>query len=162
MSGKAFLNTSVIQYLYSIGLLDILSSLFGEVFIPSEVEEEIKSGRVQGLDLPHLDQMEFIKVVEIKQNSMTGLVRDLGKGETAVILLGMESPNSLVILDDRLAREVARALGVRSTGTAGLLIMAKERKLIKAVRPYLDKLADMGFYLAPEHRAIILREANEV
>jgi predicted nucleic acid-binding protein len=73
----------------------------------------------------------------------------------------MENPGSLVILDDRLAREVARAFKVKVTGTAGLLIMAKERCLIKAVKPYLDKLIDIGFYLAPEHKASILKEANE-
>ncbi len=41
------------------------------------------------------------------------LARDLGKGETAVILNGLESPGSLVILDDFLARNVARELGLK-------------------------------------------------
>ena len=161
MLGKVFLNTSVIQYLYPMGLIHILNALFEEVYVPLEVKEEIERGKAQGVELPHLDEIDFIKVVGTETSSLIGIVRDLGKGKAAVILLGTGNPGSLVILDDRLAREVARALKVKVTGTAGLLIMAKERGLIKAVKPCLDKLIDTGFYLAPEHKALILKEANE-
>lgn len=161
MSKNVFLNTSIIQYLHQLGLLHILNALFGEVYIPVEVKEEIEEGIVQGVDLPHLDEIDFIKVVETNIGSLIRIIRDLGKGEAAVILLGMDPPDSLVILDDGLARKVARELGVKVAGTAGLLIMAKERGLIKAVKPYLDKLIDIGFYLTPNHKAFILKEANE-
>lgn len=161
MSRKVFLDTSVIQYLYQLRLLRILRDLFGIVYVPREVEEELEKGRQEGIELPDLEETDFVEVVEVKAMSLTKLVRDLGRGETAVILLGLENPDSLVVLDDDLARKVARELGVRVTGTVGVLINAKGRGIIKAVRPYLDRLEDLGFYLAPEHRFLILREAGE-
>jgi len=138
MSKRVFLNTSAVQYLYQLGLLHLIRDLFGKAYVPNEVYQEIEAGRKEGVELPDL------------------------KGETAVILLGLEHPDSLVILDDRLARKVARELGVKVTGTSGILIAAKKKGLIESVKAYLDKLRDLGFYLAPKHRAAILKEAGEV
>lgn len=161
MPEKVFANTSVIQYLHSLELLHILKSLFGEIYLPLEVKDELDNGRMQGENLPCLDGLDFINIINVKIDSLIRIVQDLGKGETSVILLGMENPDSLAILDDGLAREVARNLGLRITGTIGLLILAKENGIIKAVRPYLDKLVDVGFYLSQKHRAIILKKADE-
>ncbi|MDQ1328585.1 MAG: hypothetical protein QG641_1870 [Candidatus Poribacteria bacterium] len=36
-----------------------------------------------------------------------------------------------------------------------------ENGIIKAVKPYLDKLVDLEFYLSKEHRNIILKKADE-
>ena len=36
-----------------------------------------------------------------------------------------------------------------------------ENGIIKAVKPYLDKLVNIGFYLSKEHRNIILKKADE-
>jgi predicted nucleic acid-binding protein len=64
-------------------------------------------------------------------------------------------------LDDLLARSVARGLGVKLTGTAGILINAKMKGLIEAISPYLDQLERLGFHLAPEHKSLILKKAGE-
>jgi len=161
MPEKVFANTSVIQYLHSLELMHILKTLFGKIYIPLEVKDELDKGRMQGENLPYLDSLDFVNVTNVKIGSLTEIVRDLGKGETSVILLGMENPNSLLILDDGFARGIAKNLGLRITGTVGILILAKENGIIKAVKPYLDKLVDFGFYLSKEHRNIILKKANE-
>jgi predicted nucleic acid-binding protein len=161
MPEKVFANTSVIQYLHSLKLMHILKMLFWEINIPLEVKKELDNGIKQGEDLPHLDELDFVNIIDTKLSPLTEIVRDLGKGETSVILLGMEYPDSLLILDDRLARETAKNLGLRVTGTIGLLILAKEKGFIESVKLYLDKLSDIGFYLSKEHRNIILKKANE-
>lgn len=58
------------------------------------------------------------------------LVTDLGPGETEVLMLALESPEAVAVLEDALARRVAKALELRFTGTLGLLIDAKRAKLI--------------------------------
>ena len=161
MSKKVFLNTSPIQYIHQLGLIRIVKELFGKVYVPAEVHEELNRGREEGIELPNLEVMDFIEIMEPKAISFSKLVRDLGKGETAVILLGLENPGSLVILDDLLARSVARGLGVKLTGTAGILINAKMKGLIKVISPYLDQLEHLGFHLAPEHKSLILKKAGE-
>ena len=52
-------------------------------------------------------------------------------------------------------------IGVKLTGTAGILINAKMKGLIEAISPYLDQLEDLGFHLAPEHKSLILKKAGE-
>jgi len=161
MLKKVFSNTSVIQYLYSLGLIHILKELFGEVYIPLGVKEELDKGIIRGVNLPCVDELDFVKVRNVKLDLLTEIVRDIGIGETEVILLGLENPESLIILDDRLARDIAGNLNLNVTGTIGILILAKENGIIKAVKPYLDKLVDFGFYLSKEHRNIILKKADE-
>jgi len=161
MPKKVFLNTSPIQYIHQLGLIRIVKELFGKVYVPAEVCQELNRGREEGIELPNLEGMDFIEIMEPKAISFSKLVRDLGKGETAVILLGLENPGSLVILDDLLARSVARGLGVKLTGTAGILINAKMQGLIEAISPYLDQLEHLGFHLAPEHKSLILKKAGE-
>jgi predicted nucleic acid-binding protein len=90
---------------------------------------------------------------------LLGLTADFGPGETQV--LALEEPKSLVIVDDRLAREAARLRGLRVTGTAGVLLKAKQQGHIPAVRPLLDRLGALQFRLSDTVRDHILRLAEE-
>jgi predicted nucleic acid-binding protein len=67
------------------------------------------------------------------------LAADLGRGEASVLALALESPYAVVILDDALGRRAAELLGVRMTGTLGLLLDAKKRGLIPHILPLLGK-----------------------
>ena len=81
MSQKVFVNTTVIQYLYQIGLFDILGSLFGEIYVPVEVKEEIESGLREGVDLPNLLEVDFVKIYDCKCQVFLPVVRDLEEGK---------------------------------------------------------------------------------
>lgn len=161
MHRKVIINTSPLQYLHQLGLIGILETLYSKIYIPFEVVEELDNGRAEGIDLPDLKDLRFVEILEAKPVHAIKLSRDLGKGETAVILHGLEHPECLIVLDDLLARRTARGLGVRLTGTAGILIAAKEKGLVDAIRPHLDRLAEIGFYLSPAHKMLILKKAGE-
>src|SRR4051794_13096141 len=62
----------------------------------------------------------------------------LGLGEREAICLAAEMQASAIILDDEPARNTAIKLNLRVIGTAGVLVLAKERQLIDSVRPCLD------------------------
>ena len=49
-------NTSPIFYLHRLGLLDILHKLYGVVTIPEAVKHELEQGRLQGEDVPRLEE----------------------------------------------------------------------------------------------------------
>lgn len=53
------------------------------------------------------------------------IVADLGPGEREALALGTETPDSLVILDDALARQYARMLNLKLTGTLGILSLPR-------------------------------------
>ena len=52
---------------------------------------------------------------------------------------------------------MAETLGLRLTGTLGLLLDAKRASLIPAVGPLLDQLEALRFRMAPQTRAAILK-----
>ena len=78
-----------------------------------------------------------------------------------MLALALETPDSVCVLDDALARQIAGALQLRITGTLGVLIDAKRAALIPAVRPQLDQLHNLGFRLAAQTRAAVLKMAGE-
>ncbi|MGZ8219183.1 DUF3368 domain-containing protein [Methylomagnum sp.] len=92
---------------------------------------------------------------------MLPLITDLGAGESAVLALALESRDAVVILDDGLARRHAQRLGLRLTGTLGLLLDAKKAGYIDAVSPLLDGLQSLRFRLDPKTREAVLRRAGE-
>lgn len=67
----------------------------------------------------------------------------------------------IVILDDALARRQAEAMGLRLTGTLGVLLDAKRAGLIAAVAPLADELQRLGFRLSGATRQAVLGLAGE-
>ncbi len=51
---EAISNTSPMLYLHRIGVIEWLSELFGAVWIPQAVVEELAEGRERGYDVPEL------------------------------------------------------------------------------------------------------------
>ena len=154
-------NTSPFQYLHQIGQLRILPALAGRVVVPSAVLSELAEGRAQGVDLPNLDELDWVTVRAPLSAPATRLVADLGPGETHVLMLALEMPGAIVVLDDALARRVAEAQHIPLTGTLGLLLDAKRAGLLQAVKPYLDQLESLRFRLATTTRAAVLNLAGE-
>jgi uncharacterized protein len=55
-------NTSPLQYLYQLDLLDLLPSLYGEVLVPQGVAKEIVAGLARGVALPALEFLPWIRI----------------------------------------------------------------------------------------------------
>lgn len=159
---KVICNTSPIQYLYQLNLLHILPKLVGQVIIPSAVIKELEVGRKLGMNLPDLTTLDWVTIQSPSNLSALALVINLGPGETEVLMLALESDDPIVILDDALARRMAKMLKIRLTGTLGLLIDAKNAGLIATVEPVLNQLQTLRFRLAPKTRTEVLRMANEL
>jgi predicted nucleic acid-binding protein len=97
----------------------------------------------------------------VRMPAVVTLITDLGAGEAQVLALALEVPGSLVLLDDRLARAVARMRNIRLTGTAGVLLKAKKEGHISAVAPLLDRLLQLDFRLSDAVKASVLKLAQE-
>ena len=89
------------------------------------------------------------------------MIHDLGPGEAEVLALALETQNSLVILDDALARREAVLQKIPLTGTLGLLLDAKRAERISEIKPLLDQLQTLRFRLAAHTYDAILRQAGE-
>jgi len=154
-------NTSPIQYLHQLQLLHILPALAGRVIIPPAVVEELSQGRTSGINLPDVNVLKWVEIRRPVSELAVPLVTDLGSGETEVLMLALEMREAVVVLDDDLARRVAETLGLRLTGTLGLLLDAKKAGLIPAIAPLLDQLQTLRFRVAPHTRVAVLKLTGE-
>lgn len=154
-------NTSPLPYLHQLGQLPLLPALVGRVIVPPAVSAEIAEGRAPGLDLPDLSALSWLATRSPSSPFVLDLVVDLGPGETQVLSLCLEATDAIAILDDGLARRVARARGIRHIGTLGLLLEAKRAGIVSSVAPWLDRLQALRFRIAPATRAEILKRARE-
>ena len=154
-------DTSAIQYLYQIELLHILPALASRVVVPPSVVEELEAGRASGVRLPDLTALDWVTIRRPISAAALPLVINLGPGEAGVLMLALESPETVAVLDDALARRVADTLDLRFTGTLGLLLDAKRAGLIPEVGPMLGQLEALRFRLTPHTRAAVLELAGE-
>lgn len=154
-------DTSPIQYLFQTGLLDVLNVHYGQITIPEAVVSELNVGRSHGVSLPDVSSISWIAIKRPQGQTLLPLVPDLGPGEREAITLAVETTDSLLILDDGLARKHARLLGVTLTGTLGVLLKAKQTGHLNAVEPVLDQLEALGFHLDAATRASVLKLAQE-
>ena len=67
-----------------------------------------------------------------------------------------------MIIDERLGRAAARRLGLEVTRLAGVLVRAKETKLIPAVRPVLEEIRRRGYWLSDEILDVAAKLAGEL
>jgi uncharacterized protein len=154
-------NTSPLLYLHLVEHLDLLAQLYGEVFVPPAVEAELQAGAERGVDVPQVAALPWLEIMPLVSDISIPLVTDLGAGEAEVIALGLEKPDSRLILDDALARRIARLHKLQFTGTVGVIVKAKHAKLLNAVSPVLSALRDAGLWLSDALVNEVLRQAGE-
>ncbi len=85
----------------------------GGVIVPPAVVDELAEGRALGMNLPDLTLFDWVTVRRPVSEPAVPLVTNLGPGETEVLMLALELRESVVVLDDGLARRVAETLGLR-------------------------------------------------
>ncbi|MBI5316134.1 MAG: DUF3368 domain-containing protein [Nitrospirae bacterium] len=161
MPDRVICDTSPLFYLHRLRHLALLQKLYRRILVPEAVITELLAGRDQGEDVPVLTQYDWIEVHRVRTQNVLPLISDLGSGETEVLTLALEEPDSLVILDDRYAREIAIQRNIRLTGTAGVLLRAKSEGYLPAVKPVLDELSRLGFHLSKVVQRRILACAQE-
>ena len=108
-----------------------------------------------------LEDLSWLIVRPVRDRTLLPLVTHLGDGEKEVLALGLKTQDALLLLDDRDARRYARTLELEITGTLGLLLRAKERGILDAVGPVLDRLQSLQFRLNVRMREIVLKRAGE-
>ncbi|MEM9088069.1 MAG: DUF3368 domain-containing protein [Cyanobacteria bacterium P01_F01_bin.53] len=141
-------NTSPLLYLHQVGQIELLPKLYGTVSTPGAVEAELAVGKEKGIDVPDLKRLDWLMICSVEPDSIVPNVIDLGRGEAEVIALGLKLTDSLLILDDQLGRRVASFYKLRSTGTLGVLIKAKQKGHIDKIAPVIAQLQAQGMWLA--------------
>lgn len=133
-------NSSPLIALTQIDRLDLLRQLHTRISIPPAVAREV------GPTVARLP--DWVLVQELARPLQPGTVSgSIGPGEREVISLGLELAAALLILDEQPARRLAMSVGLRVIGTVGLLMAGKERGFLTKVRPELDRLLAVRFFM---------------
>jgi len=98
----------------------------------------------------------------VNQQLVLRLLNDLDLGESEAIALAIEQNAKYLIIDEYLGREIAQKLNLKVIGVAGVLLSAKEKGLLTAVKSPIDKLQQIGFWLNRDLLKLILTKAGEI
>ena len=159
-------DASVLIALARIDHLDILPTLFGKVFIPRAVAQEIEIGGKAGSEL--FKQASWIHVVDLQSLELTDELSSanrkgmkLDEGEAQAIALALELDADYLLIDERRGRRVAESLGIDLIGVLGVLALAKRKGLLPEIRPALDALLRVGFRISNDLYRFVLEDGGE-
>jgi uncharacterized protein len=140
-------DSSPIIRLDSLGYLQHLPSLTGQVFLAPAVASELRAGAGKpGSSAPELSWVELRSA----SPQVLELVRDelvAGAGEVETLALAVEL-GCTALLDDAQARRYAARKGVPFTGTLGILLdIHREGLAVRSAQEDLAQLSAAGMYL---------------
>jgi len=92
-----------------------------------------------------------LSIRKIESNLLKLLITDLnlGKGEAEVIALANQK-GLTVVIDDAKARKMAENMGLKLTGTIGVLMRAEKEGLVVSAHDKVKELKEKGFYVSEE------------
>jgi len=157
----AVLDSTPIIALALIGKLDLLQRLYSEVAIPPAVQQEVLAGGLGAVGSVELQQADWLHVVPLQDPPRAAMLSDLDRGEAETIALAQELNADLVLIDERLARRHAKRLGLKLSGTLGVLLKAKSLGLIPSISPLVEQLLRGGIRLSESVVAEALELAGE-
>lgn len=140
-------NSTPLIALAKINQLHLLKEFFGEIFIPEEVYDEVVL-RGSGLTgASEVASCRWIKTEPVANRlAVDALCISLDKGEAEAIVLSREK-DALLIIDDGDGRKSAKQLGLKITGTVGILLLASDEGMLD-LKDALDELKSAGFRLS--------------
>ena len=160
ISGRA-VNASPLIFLTRVNLLEVLHEPGVPAVVPDAVFSELGGLRHDDPAALAVGRASWLQVVPSPAIPAPIRTWALDAGESAVLAVALETPNSQVILDDLAARRCAKALNIPLQGTSGLFLVAKRLGLISEIRPVLDTLRQSGMDLSDRLARQVLGQAGE-
>jgi uncharacterized protein len=157
-------NTGPLIGLAKVRQIALLRQLATAVYIPSAVQRELL-GKT-GPEAPEIDAA-LGDLLQVRDSgpadaSAEGVLRPLDEGERQAVRLAHSLGKSvLLLIDDRAGRQAALKLQQPFTGLAGLLLVAKQRGLLKNVVPLLEDLRRLGYWMSDTVLGTVKRLSNE-
>jgi len=153
-------NTTPLLSLLKIGKLSLLKELYGCIYVPFAVYQEIESGKDKDY-YADLSKIEWVKIEKIQSKEAKQYFFDLDDGETEVLILAQEKQADLIVLDEIMGRRYALQMDLNLTGTLGILLKGKQLGYIDKITPLLYELINKNSWINPKLMAKVIRMAGE-
>ena len=159
---RVICDSTVLIGLAKIGKLDLLKQIYEEVYIPEAVYTEVVSRGKGKPGVREIANALWIKKEPVKERRTVDLlIAEMGHGEAEVLVLGKELNADWLLVDDERARTAAVSAGFNIIGLAGILLLAKQLKLIPSIKPLFDELRNKNFRISDKICKQILKKAGE-
>ena len=154
------LNLAIVEHLF------LLRQQFGQIYIPAAVLTELKINE----NLPGSAALQaainegWLISRTVTNTALVSLLRrDLHQGESEAIVLAVELSGERILLDEKEARQAARALGLSVTGVLGIVLRAYHEGTVPSVQSVIQHLQqDANFRIVPGLLAEILDKSGEI
>lgn len=156
-------DTTPLIGLASIGRLDILQELFGEVYILQAVyDETVTHGHTEGSAKQDVDDADWIHVAQVQDRLAVNILLDeMDLGEVETIVLAGEMEADWVLMDEKKGRRKLSQLDIPKIGTIGVLLKAKQVGLISNLKHEIEGLQKIGFSISQMVVDEVLKIAQE-
>jgi predicted nucleic acid-binding protein len=144
-------DSSCLIALDNIGMISILKDLYEKIYITEEVYSEFGQSIENWIEIKPVENKNYLRIL----NQLVDL------GEASTIALSLELTDNLMILDDKKARTVANNLNLKFTGLLGVILKAKQQKIIPSVSHLLSRLKSVNFRISEVIENEVLRLASE-
>ena len=154
-------DTTPLISLLKTGRLDILEKLFGEVRIPDAVFEELTSNPRYSDEAAAIRSYPYIDIISVSDTDAVEQVSredGLDLGESEAIVLTQEISADLLLMDEARGRDVARSMGLRITGTVGILLLSYERGILNKAEivDCVERLRDANRFIGERYLRLLL------
>ena len=115
------------------------------MIIPNAVYEELTSNPKYSSEAQIIAKCSFLKRLGVFDRQSIKILREivgLDIGESEAIALAEEKNADLLIIDERKGRRVAKQMGLKVTGTIGILLQAFDSKVLslEKILTYMEEL----------------------
>lgn len=144
-------DTSCLIFLEKIGEIQILKELYSRVVTTNEITNEYIYSLPKWIKISDAREKQYQKVLE----------QIVDKGEASIMVLALETAESVVAIDDLKARKLAKSLDLQVTGTLGIIVKAKKAGLIKSTKECITKLREVDFRISEKIAKEIIKLSGE-
>lgn len=144
-------DTSCFIALDRINKLEILHHLFDTILTTPSVQQEFGKALPSWISIKEATNHD--KIIELEAI--------LDKGEASAIALALQMKDSVIIIDEKKGRKIAKSYNLQVIGSLKVLLIAKQKGVIDKIYPIIQELESENFRFSKVIVDQVLSEANE-
>jgi len=159
-------DTTPLISLLKIGRIDLLENLFGLVYVPQAVYDELTIDKRFEAEAEQIKQSRFIIIKAVQNAGSVNVLKratGLDQGESEAIILSDETKADILLMDEAKGRTVSHEMGINVMGTIGILMAAYEEHELTSneARECIDVLQRTGRHISQKHYQMLLDRLSD-
>ncbi len=136
-------DSSALIALSFIDKLELLEKLYDNLYIPQAVYDEVTK-----IQKPQSDKLKYFLENRVKKVDFSIRKLALGLGELEAMTLYKQLNADILLIDDNRAKKYANLNDIKTIGSLGILMRAKDEGYIQKIKPFLEKLQKSEIFIS--------------